>query len=385
MVLTIPTVDNTYILETPANHFKQGGRDVYSFVLDLAAMDALLPERVDEDIVKDANRRLTPSHAKRIQEYLAMRDDWVLGSLLLGIAPEALEFTPGQDQEGNANLAFGVLRIRTDLKSTLKIFDGQHRRRAITDVIAELRNRNQGSPQLASLLDSSVSIVLYAEEKIKALQQMFVDASKTKAIEANTITRFDERDALNLAAMRMAENSDLFRGRVEMERTAVQRNSQCLVSINQLARILKTLEFGYKGRVSRDRNAELMDNLEGLLERCLDWSDSFMPNARPEFNGLLSGDIGNEEIPQLRPRTFAYNASVIGAMAGCLYEWRKMERDDASLAHFFSAASLDRGSESGSLFHDAGMIAANGTVLASNPIVLEAINKIVRKAEESAV
>ena len=317
--------------------------------------------------------------------------------MLLGISPEALEFIPGKDEQGNDNADFGELRIRTNRLNTLRIFDGQHRRRAIADVLTELGNGNGSAPQLSALLNSALPVVLYAEQDIKALRQMFADASKTKPIEANTVTRFDERDAFNLAAVWVAENSDLFGGRVEMERTTVPRTSQCLVSINQLAKILKTLEFGYKGRISREWNAELMEDLDALYERCSGWADGFMAAARSEFNGLLTGDIDNEEIPRLRPTTFAYNASVIRVMAGCLNEWRNLSRDETSLAHFFSTASLDRRNSAGnSLFDsgvtapkenllvDSGMVTANGTVLASNPIVMEAINYIVKTALASA-
>ena len=381
MTLTMPRIDNQYSLRTPAHRFQQGSRDVYSFVMDLPTLDGMLPQRVEEDLVKDANRRLTLSHAKKIQAYLAERRDWLLGSMLLGIAPDALEFVPGKDEEGNVNADFGELRIRTSRLNTLKIFDGQHRRRAIADVLVQLEKGDFNLSQLACLRNSSVSIMLYAEQDIQALRQMFVDASQTKLIEANTVTRFDERDAFNKAAVWLAENSDLFADRVEMERTTVPRTSQCLVSINQLAKILKTLEFGYKGRVSRERNSELMEDLEALYERCMTWADDFMPAARAEFNNLLSGEIDNEEIPRLRPTTFAYNSTVISVMTGCLFEWRKKGLDEVGLTSFLSNASLDRRSNAGNLLVDSGMVAANGTVLASNPIVMEAINYLVRKAQ----
>ena len=382
MTLMVPSVENNYSLRTPAHRFQQGPRDVYSFVLDLPTIDGLLPQRVDEDVVKDANRRLTVSHAKNIKAYLSDRSDWLLGSLLLGIAPDALEFIPGRDGEGNDNGTFGELRIRTNRINTLRIFDGQHRRRAIADVLVELESAGGSATQLASLQRSSVPVVLYAEQDIKALQQMFADASKTKPIEANTVTRFDKRDAFNLAAVWLADNSELFADRVEMERTTVQRSSQCLLSINQMAKALKTLEFGYKSRVSRDRNEDLMQDLDALNDRCLAWADDFLPAARQEFNDLLTGDIDNEEIPKLRPTTFAYNSTVIRVIAGCLHEWRNLGREDASLAHFFTGASLDRRNGSGNLLVDSGMVTANGTVLASNPIVMDAINYIVRTAQE---
>ena len=381
MVLSVPGIANQYSLRTPAHRFRQGPRDVYTFVLDLPTLDGLLPQRVDEDIVKEANRRLTPSHARNIQTYLSDRSDWLLGSMLLGVAPDALEFTSGKDEDGNDVGNFGELRIRTNRINTLRIFDGQHRRRAIADVLGELDGATGDSEQLNSLRNSSVPIVLYAEQDTKALRQMFADASKTKPIESNTVTLFDKREAFNLAAVWLADNSDLFGGRVEKERTTVQGNSQCLISINQLAKTLKTLEFGYKSRVSKDRNEELMQDLESLYDRCLAWADDFLPAARSEFNDLLTGDLDNEEIPRLRPQTFAFNSTVIRVMAGCLFEWRDKNLDDSLLTKFLSSASLDRKNIAGNLLTESGMVTANGTVLASNPIVMQAINYIVKKAQ----
>ena len=43
---------------------RRGKRCVYYFPLDLQTLDGLLPQRVDENMIRGANRRLTPSHAK---------------------------------------------------------------------------------------------------------------------------------------------------------------------------------------------------------------------------------------------------------------------------------------------------------------------------------
>ena len=81
-------------LRIPAHRFRQGGRDVYACALDLPALNARLPDRVDDRVVRDANRQLTPSHARRIQAYLSEREDWLLSALMLGVPPEAVEFRP---------------------------------------------------------------------------------------------------------------------------------------------------------------------------------------------------------------------------------------------------------------------------------------------------
>ena len=84
MTIKVPVIQEQHF-RMPAQRFKQGHRTVFTFSLDLAQLDSMFPQRVDEGMVRDANRRLTPSHAKQIEQYLLRHDDWVLGAILLGI------------------------------------------------------------------------------------------------------------------------------------------------------------------------------------------------------------------------------------------------------------------------------------------------------------
>ncbi len=385
MALTIPTTSNQYSLRVPSHRFRQGDRNVYYFALDMETLDGLLPQRVEDSVVREANRRLTPSHAKNIQSYLDEKDDWLLGALMLGIAPDAVEFDPYPNEEGDVgNPNFGELRIRTNRVNTMRIFDGQHRRRAIQDVLADLANDDRRADKLQSLRKASMTIVLYAENDIKTLRQMFVDASKTKRIESHTVTRFDQRDAFNLTAVRLADNSSLFKGRVELERSSVSASSQYLMAVNQLAVVLKSLEVGYGRRVSRDLNEAYMMNLDGLYERCRAWADEFMPAAREEYGGLLSGEINSSEIPQIRTITFAYNVTFIRVLAGCYYLWTAEHHSWTSLAEFINEASINHGSGHG-LLVDADLTNPDGTALfARRQELAGAIRYIVRAAQGAA-
>ena len=300
------------------------------------------------------------------------------------MSPSAVEFQsypPGSD----ADDAVGELTIYAAGAADMKMFDGQHRRRAIKDVLYELSHNTAGSRKLASLKDASMPVMLYAEDSIDALRQMFADAAQTRTIERNAVTRFDQRDAFNLAALWIAENSDLFNGRVEMERTSVLRSSPNIIARNQLAMALKTLEVGYTGRVSRDRNDEYMLDLEALYERCMDWSDDFMPAARYEYNDLMNGEIDNSEIPEKRAETMAYNSYVIRIIAACYHEWSKKRGADwQPLADFLQDASLRPGVTKGSLLMDAGVVAPGGTSpVAQRQTMIRAIDYIVRQTEES--
>ena len=383
MALVISTPTNQYSLQVPSHRFRQGGRDVYYFALDLGTLDGLLPNRVEDSVVREANRRLTPSHAKNIQRYLDEEDDWLLGSLMLGIAKDAIDFESYPDEQGKPSPNFGELRIRASHANTMRIFDGQHRRRAIQEILAELSNASDDrcADKLDSLRRASMTIVLYVEDDIRTLRQMFVDASKNKRIEGHAVARFDQRDAFNLTAVRLAGNSSLFKGRVEMERSLVRSSSQHLLAVNQLAAILKSLDVGYGRRVSRDLNEIYMHDLDGLYERCRVWSDEFMPAAREEYGGLISGDLDSSEIPQLRLATFAYDIIFIRVLAGCYRLWIREHSSWEPLAEFIRKASIGRGSGHG-LLVDAGLVSPDGTILfARRQEVAAAIDHIIGATE----
>lgn len=381
----ITTPNNQYSMTVPAHRFRQGGRDVYYFALTLDTIDGTLPQRVEDSVVRDANRRLTPSHARNIQQYLDENRDWLLGPLMLGIARDAVEFEPYPNEEGEADTPnFGQLRVRTNRMNTMRIFDGQHRRRAIQETLAALADDERRADKLEDLRRASMTIILYTEDNIATLRQMFVDASKTKRIERNTVTRFDRRDAFNLTAVRLAENSLVFKGRIEMERSSAYASSQSLMAINQLASLLKSLEVGYGRRVSRELNATYILNLDDLYERCRVWADEFLPAAREEYSRLLNGSIDNSEIPQLRASTFAYNLTFIRVLAGCYRLWKLEGRDWASLANFIRKASIDRRSGHG-LLADAGLTHPDGSNLFSRrQEVNSAINYIINAAKRAA-
>ena len=346
---------NRYTAQLPAHRFRQGNRDVYYFTLDLATLDGLLPQRVDDSVVREANRRLTPSHARKIQQYLEERDNWLLGSLLLGISPDAVEFEPYQDDDGNEiNPNLGRLSILTNRANTMRIFDGQHRRRAIQETLDRLGDDEGQADKLAELQASSVPIVLYAEDDVRLLRQMFADASKTKRIEANVVARFDKRDPFNLAAMHMVDESKLFGGRVEMDATAAARGSLSLISINQLAHALRVMKVGYRSRVSRGQSDLYMQDLDSLFESCLAWSDNFLPNTRWEYAEIVSGGIKNEEIPVYRAESLAYSTTFMRILAGCYHDWMEQEDDWTSLANYLKGASLETGGGRGTLMVDAG-------------------------------
>lgn len=411
MSVVLPT-NKVQSFRIPAHRFAQGHRTVFTFALDLMQLDSMLPQRIDEDVVREANRRLTPSHAKRIGSYLRNHDDWVLGALLLGIDSDAVKFSPFKDEEGDPNPMFGELEIPYDRLNSLRLFDGQHRRRAIQDLLAGLVNDEKRllrsieeetvgdhdqdavavlRKQLVeirekrqSLEGQSLPIVLYNEGDIKALRRMFADAAKTKPIEAVTRARFDDRDPFNRAAYEIREQTELFRdNRVEMERNTVARTSPRLLAFNQLATTLKTLMFGYYGRVSRIRSEELQADHEPIVALGIKWADDFLPASCEIYEKLLNSEIDDAlEIPEMRRETFALNATVLRVLGACFHGWREeVDENTKPLAEFLRAHSFKNTARDGLLVRSGLVRHGDTSPVGRKQDVQKAIRYILRNAK----
>ena len=394
-MITVRPVENRLDFTTHAEKFRQGGRNVYSFTATLREINNLLPDRDTETETKvsEANRPLTLLHAREIQQYLATRTEWLVSSILTYVDPKYIEFAGYPIEGGAPSTEIGVLNIlKTDTGAkALGIFDGQHRRRAISDLMRSL-DLDSDDPHIRDLAASKIPILLYEENDIPKLRLMFLDHAESKATEANTKTRFNQLHPFSLAAVAMVEEpefkSRFFLDRVEMERTRVARTSSCVIAINQLERAIKIVERGYNGRLSKDQQFQyLQGNLEPLYQRCLEWADQFLPQAREEYEDLYNGAVRNSEIPSRRTRSLAYNATVIQVLAGCYHEWCETHEDWSPLAEFIRQSDLTPGKDvnEGALLVDAGLVQPKGiTPVPRIQEVTRGIEYIVDKAGEFA-
>ena len=371
-------------LEFDAQRYQQGGRTAYSLVMDLGTLDSNIPNFVNTERIDKANRRFHPAHSRRIAEYIYDFDDWVLGAILLGMDPDALEFNAYEDIEGEESATLGFVRIPLDGgTSSIKILDGQHRRMAIQTVRERLRHeiqlakdsaRNNGSERSLHSLSRkfdllnamSIPVVIYAEANTKNLRRMFSDLAQTRNIDATTKTRFDDRDPFNRAAVELVElgRTEMFTGRVEMERTTPGRRSNDLLAINQLARCLKVLSFGYGGRASRSRILEAHQKYDELIDLGITWADEFLPGARQEYEMLLDIELEEDFIANNRATCMAYSVTVLQLLAGCYFRWIQLELPIDELSGWLRQADFELESED-CIFRKSGLLTLGNSKLVS--------------------
>ena len=227
-------------------------------------------------------------------------------------------------------------------------------------MLAELSVNVRRANKLSALEACSLPIMLYVEDDIDALRQMFADAARPSPSRPTWWPG-------STCAIRSTWPPSGWRKTVtcsgDESRTRGPPSPEPvsgIIAINQLSVTLKTVRVGYRGRVSKELSDQYMLTLDDLNESCWTWSDDFMPSAREEYEWLVAGDIDNSEIPLSRTASMAYNATVIRLLAGCYHEWTRDGSDWKPLAEFIRSSSLEPGSGRGALLVDAGLVAEGG-------------------------
>ena len=384
-----PSLKATPVLEARVHRLAQGGRVVYYFGLSMAQFDDVLPEEVDAKVIRESQRRFIPSHARNIEDYLSETDRWVLGPVTLSIDPKFVQFEPYGGQEDGTSPLLGRLKIIQGGKPFLKILDGQHRRWAIRHYRTAPAPNDAFERRRKAFEKCEMPVALYEEPDTQGIRQMFADMAQQRKMDAVTTARFDMRDPFNQAADRLKGESKWIGPYVEMDSSTVARTSAKLVAFNQLAVNLKTLEYGYYGRASRTRSEEVALDIDRLVEAGKQWTDEFLPAAREEYSDLEHVDPNDDPdyVPSQRPRTLAYNGTMLRILAGCCHEWRKKYShvDTSRLAKFISKMDFDPNQRGGLLVESGILDLQQVTLVARRQEVQAAIRAIVEGAFEAAV
>lgn len=315
----------TTTTRVPASRFIQGGRTAYVCAPTVADLLAIIPERANPDVIQDANRRLYIPHAKNIGDYLLEREDWILGPIMAGVPADALEY-----QERIHMATFDVeLMIEH-----AKVFDGQHKRFGIgyavrrcqeelsnmearleaTDDPDALREEIQAREQwLDALLSETVPVILYEEDNLASLQQMFADISKVRSPGAETRTMFDRSDPFNVAAMELAHTHSLLKDRVEFERATLSRQSNAVCTLAQLASVIRTLFMGINARV---------DGAQVTARDAFERAEAFFNDLASAQEEVRAVEKGTASPAEMRERgNLALNITIIRIEAAV---WREL-------------------------------------------------------------
>lgn len=293
-----------------ATRYRQGGRLHYIVVTRLDQLLAIVPERVDPHLIKDANRRLHEPHAKGFGDYVWEKEGWISGPVTVGVKPGKLAFEPFDEGEDLGSLSFPLELINSP---EIRLVDGQHRRYGFRYVIdresaaidklrqQERRAKEAGTPaeqasitrrlrdtqtRLNQLMRESISVDVVEEDDLSELQQIFADLAKNRPADPITVARFDKNNPFNMAALELLEHP-LLAGKIDTERSRLNSSSPYMATLNQFANnVLKVLEVGINGRVSK--RFLVGRKARDIADRGRMFLDD-MVSARPELSQLANG------------------------------------------------------------------------------------------------
>ena len=321
-------------MEKPAVPFRQGGRDAYSTVMTLRELDDCLPDREggeDLDKFTTVNRPLLMRHAQNILDFMKLNEDWILGNFTISAKPDDVNWDSGK----------GILTV--DNKD-LFIIDGQHRRRAISQLLHELRADLNRTRDLEKTEAQQVLVTLYVCQHERDMRQLFAWMAKNKPIESNTQELFDSSDPWNNAAQDVRDDTDLLKGRINLNKATLGKNDECLLTNNLLRNNALVMTLGGKGRATKgltqhhrqeEPQAEITRNSRGFY-------DNFLPECHDIFSRIKAGEIANAELPHHRQNNWLLEPLVIRLLADCYGQVKRTNADQDALKEYVNSMNVDR-------------------------------------------
>lgn len=334
-----------------ASRYTQGARRVYDFELPLVAIPQLFPVP-DPDAPTLGNRRVKPGHAKNFSKYVRENESWVAPALLM----RAADIFSFEAKSTISGVSFGVLGVPRSARRDIRIIDGQHRILGLAIAVDDIgREMDEARSHLdAARRDNSPEQIAHFTKQIKKLEkqrdrmarefmavqvhietnrnqfeQMFFDvADNALGITQAVKVRFDSRKVMNRtldAAMKHA----LLRERVDIEQDRISGSNPNLLGARHVVDIVRTVNVGIAGRVSRRQESELEEG--SLVQRFNEFMD-VMLEAFPDLAAVADGRRTPEE---LRKQSLLGSSSMLRVLAGVYYQLITQGYTDDDVAPFF--------------------------------------------------
>jgi DNA sulfur modification protein DndB len=231
----------------PAIRAKQGNRDYYLTTMtygEVAKLVDLPDERVGDRLLSDTSdmqRKLNWSRVRgEMKDYLLKNQDAFYSALTLFVVPLDLttELKEGKDF---------VFKPDTDpTRGSLEVFgtavffpgDGQHRTASIREAVKDNH----------TLATRQIPVVLMLYRGKDDVRQLFSDLNlHAKPVNKTIGLAFETRDPVVIVTKRVAQDVELFRGRVNMTTNSLPASSANVITMNALYEGTRSILAGRLG------------------------------------------------------------------------------------------------------------------------------------------
>lgn len=241
----------------------QAGREFYVAMCPLKIIPKLFVfNEFDLPAELRAQRTLRESRIPEIANYIVNNaEDYTFSSLTASVDGK-MTFSPAPSVGEKGKVG----RLYISMDSKMVINDGQHRRAAIEEALKE-------KPELGN---ETISVVFFSDNGLKRSQQMFADLNKHAVKPTKSLgILYDHRNNFAQFIVKLANTLDVFRGRVELERTSISNRSTKFFTLNGIADATGEL-FKIKGKprpkkVSTDQQNLALEFWDAVSKNIPEW------------------------------------------------------------------------------------------------------------------
>ncbi|MDH5401951.1 MAG: DNA sulfur modification protein DndB [Candidatus Heimdallarchaeota archaeon] len=232
-----------------------------------------------------AQRNLNVARVPSIAKYVINnKNDYVFSALTASIDGK-MDFLPIEKKSP-------IGEIKISMNATLIINDGQHRRAAIEKVLEE-------RPDLAY---ESIPVVFFVDLGLARSQQMFADLNKNAVRPSRSLSiLYNIRDNSSREVLDIIQKVELFKGKIELEKTSISKRSTKLFTLSSLYSACSiTLEDDLEKKELKRRKALLIEYFNILTNIISPWKEVLDGRLTPaEFrmeyvcsHGILLESLG---------------------------------------------------------------------------------------------
>lgn len=254
----------------PALRFRQGKRDMLQINVPATHLPTLLKAKPsdDNDPNSGKNRPLKKEHANEIKDYVLQRTKankpWILGTLTANVSEKKIEIIPIWKKTCLVKIPRGVF---------LEITDGQHRTRAIQELIM-----SQGDER-DLIKDDYFAITIVLEEGLRQCQTDFRDMAQTFPLPKALLVSFGGLGRDGITQL-LVDEVPMFKGKTQKIQAAPGSGSKFIYTSNYVAKAVSCA-------FANDPDAELLtydvEESAKILTQCFNQFFSECPNTKDIF------------------------------------------------------------------------------------------------------
>ena len=211
----------------PGLIFQQGKRKMIQINVPADELPTLLQAKpaTGNDPDSGKNRPEVEGHSEEVKQYIIKRctknKPWILGTLTANIAPDKIEIV---------ELGRGICLVVIRRGMKLDITDGQHRKRAIHELIESSNGELIG--------DDYFPITLVLEEDFNQCQTDFRDMAQTKQLDKSLLLSFGEFEGGVGITKNLLEKVPMFYGKTEKIKYSPSTKQKLIYTTNYIAKLV---------------------------------------------------------------------------------------------------------------------------------------------------